>query len=407
MVVPKLSPRSRRLRWLAFSVFVLASSLNYLDRFLLNQLAPLILDDLHLTRQTFGWILSASALVYALGAPLAGWLLDRWGVNRSMTLAVGWWSLAGIWTAAVQSIPALTLARGALALGESAGIPAVSKVNGLYLEPGERALGTAVNGVGLSVGIASAALWVGLAKTHGWRAPFVLTGLLSLLWIPLWLFVSRAIPPRAPETRGATSSSFALLRERPLLLLVLANLFWMGSYSFWTNWLTLYFTGVYHLSLIDSARYTWIPPLISNIGGFFGGWLSLRAIRNGAAPVPARTRAVWISAIASLVTLLLPWTATPAFATLVISAGFFFALAGSVNIYALAIDVYGSRDAGFAVAAMTCAYGLLQAAISPYIGALADRNLYNQAVWLVTVPLLLSAFCLNGLQVPNRSENAR
>ena len=99
------------------------SSLNYLDRFLLNQLAPLILADLHFTKTTFGWILSATALIYAGTSLFTGLLLDRWGVNRIMPLAVGWWSLAGMATAAVRTVPGLFAARGAVAIGESAGIP--------------------------------------------------------------------------------------------------------------------------------------------------------------------------------------------------------------------------------------------------------------------------------------------
>ena len=392
--------RVHRFRWIAFGVFVIASSLNYLDRFLLNQLAPLILDDLHLNKTTFGWILSVTALVYAAAALFAGFFLDRWGVNRVMPLAVGWWSLAGIATAAVRGIPGLFAARGALAIGESAGIPAVSKINGLYLKAEERALGTALNGLGLSLGLAATPLWVGMAQQHSWRTPFVFTGLLSLLWIPVWLGVSRAIPAQVDQRPTSTRQrvSISILMDYPLLLLVAANLLWMGSYYFWSNWLTFYFMGVHRLTLSESARYTWIPPLISNAGGFFGGYLSLRSIRRGANPVEARKRAVWISAGASLVTLLLPLVQQPAMAAAIISASFFFALAGSVNIYALAIDVYGGAKAGFAVAAMTCAYGILQAGISPYIGSLVDRGNFYRPVWIVTLSLPLSALVLTKLK---------
>ena len=265
-------------------------------------------------------------------------------------------------------------------MGNRQAFPAVSKVNGLYLKPEERALGTAVNGLGLSLGLAAAPLWVGMAQRHSWRMPFVVTGVLSLLWIPLWLWISRVIPAHAEDTAPLPrpQTSLSMLKERPLLLLVLANLLWMGSYYFWTNWLTFYFMGVHHLSLAESAHYTWFPPLLSNAGGFFGGWLSLRFIRKKVVAVKARKRAVWVSAVASLVTLLLPLVQGPALATAIISASFFFALAGSVNIYALAIDLYGGARAGLAVAAMTAAYGILQAAISPYIGSLADRGNYHQ-----------------------------
>jgi hypothetical protein len=85
-------------------------------------------------------------------------------------------------------------------------------------------------------------------------------------------------------------------------------------------------------------------------------------------------------------------------ATVLISSSFFFALAGSVNIYALPIDIFGVNHSGVAIAALTCAFAVLQAVISPLIGYLADHHLYTQVVWLVTLPLIASAFVLQGLK---------
>jgi hypothetical protein len=147
-----------------------------------------------------------------------------------------------------------------------------------------------------------------------------------------------------------------------------------------------------------TARYIWIPPLVSNLGGFFGGWLSLRWMKQAVQPVAARRRAVWVSAAGSLLTLSLPLATGAGWATVLISSSFFFALAGSVNIYALPIDIFGANHSGVAIAALTCAFAILQAAISPLIGYLADHHLYTQVVWLVTLPLLASAFVLQGLK---------
>jgi ACS family hexuronate transporter-like MFS transporter len=294
----------------------------------------------------------------------------------------------------------LTWCRAALGIGESAGVPAVGKLNGLYLEPGERALGAAVNQIGLSAGLAMAPLFVGMALKQGWQAPFVLTGLLGFLWIPLWLFIQRRIPPQyaAQEFRqNRTGSSLAILKERKLIVLVAANMLWMGSYSLWSTWTTLYLMGVHRLTLAQSAHYVWIPPLISNLGGFFGGWLSLRAMKRGSRPIAARQKAVWVSALGFLVTLLLPWAPDAAWATALISLSFFFALAGSVNIYALPIDIFGPARSGLAIAALTCAFGILQTAISPVIGYLSDHKLYTPVTWMVTAPVLLSALVLRAL----------
>jgi ACS family hexuronate transporter-like MFS transporter len=333
-----------------------------------------------------------------------GSLLDRFGINKTITGAVAWWSLAAMAHAGVRSFGALGAARAALGIGESAGVPAVGKLNGIYLKPEERALGAAVNQVGLSLAGIIGPLWIAFAITHGWRQSFAINGALGLLWIPLWLAVSRKIPAQyarnevvsdkqMPATRPA-----AMLRDRNLILLVVANILWMSGYSLWSNWTSLYLIHVSHISLAQTPRYVWIPPIISNLGGFFGGWLSLAWMRRGLSAIEARRRAVWSAALCSLAALLLPFAPDATWATAGISLSYFFSLAGSVNIYALPIDIYGAGRSGFAIAALTGSFGILQTVISPLIGTMGDHNLYAQVIWIATLPLLLSALVLTGLK---------
>lgn len=413
--VSSLHPVSSRfsLRWLAVSVFVISSTLNYLDRQLLATLAPLLMIELHFNQTKFGFLISAFSVAYAATTLFTGWLLDRVGINRGISIAIGWWSAAAVGTGLVGGFSGLAVCRAALGIGESAGVPAVGKLNGIYLKPEERALGAAVNQIGLSVGLAIAPLWIGVATRQSWRTPFVINGLLGFAWIPVWWTVSRLIPARyrglefVCKKEQRLRPAFSILRERALILLVVANLLWMGSYSLWSNWTTLYLTRVHGLTLQQSAKYVWIPPLISNLGGFFGGWLSLRWIRRAIEPVAARRRAVWASAVGSLVTLLLPLAPNAEWATAVISLSFFFALAGSVNIYALPIDIFGPARSGIAIAALTCAFGVLQTVISPVIGYLADHRLYTQVIWIATIPLVLSAIVLMGLSNADDAESAK
>jgi ACS family hexuronate transporter-like MFS transporter len=393
---------SASLRWIAVSIFVISSTLNYLDRQLLATLAPLIMAEMHLNQTKFGLLISAFSIAYAATALGAGWFLDRVGVTRGISVAVGWWSAAVMGTGLVRGIGGLTLCRVALGIGESAGVPAVGKLNGIYLKPEERALGAALNQIGLSLGLTIAPLSIGFATAYGWRTPFVITGLLGFLWIPIWWFTKRRIAPaygvEEPLNQNATKPQWSLLRDRNLILLVIANVLWMGTYSLWSNWMALYLVHVHGLTLRETAKYIWIPPLISNLGGFFGGWLSLRWMRRHVDAISARRKAVWVSAFGSCIALLLIISPDARWTTVLISISFFFALAGSVNIYALPIDLFGPARAGLAIAALTCAFGIMQAGISPLIGFLSDHHLYGQVVWLVTVPLLLSAFVLNGIR---------
>lgn len=373
---------------------MISSTLNYVDRNLLNVLAPLIMAEMHFNQTRFGWILSAFSVAYAASSLATGWFLDRAGINRGISAAVGWWSAAALSTGFVGSIGSLTICRAALGLGESAGVPAVGKLNGMYLKPEERALGAAVNQIGLSAGSLILPLFIGIAAAHTWRTPFLVTGLCGFVWIGLWLFVSRIFPPPYQAAARVQKAPASILRDRSLLLLVLSNVLWMGAYSLWSNWTSLYLIHVHHITLKESGKYIWIPPMISNLGGFFGGWLSLHWIKRKVETVVARRRAVWVSAFGSLLTLLLPFAPDASWATAVISLSFFFALAGSVNIYALPIDLYGAAQSGLAIAALTFGFGILQTVISPIIGFLGDHQLYTQVIWIATLPLILSALVL-------------
>ncbi len=402
-------PSSFSLRWVAVSVFIVSSTLNYLDRNLLSLLAPLVMASLHFNQTQYGLLISMFSITYAVSSLGAGWLLDRIGINRTISGAVGWWSLSAIGHGLIRSFGGLAFWRAALGVGESAGVAAVGKLNGIYLKPEERALGAAANQIGLSLATIIGPLWIGYAVVHSWREPFLVNGVLGLVWIPVWLAVNRMIPAqyRGSEllrsTESPVRSGFAMLRDRNLLLLAGANVLWMTAYSLWSNWLTLYLIHVHQLTLRQTAYYVWIPPLLSNAGGFFGGWLSLRWMKRKQGALRARRNAVWVSALGSLLTLFLPLSPNAAWATGFISVSYFFVLAGSVNIYALPIDLFGPQRAGFAIAVLTFAFGVMQTLISPLIGKLGDMHLYSQVSWIATLPLLLGAWVLMGCRASSET----
>ncbi len=383
-----------RLRWVAVSVFVFTSTLNYLDRLILATVWPQIRDQFHLTSTDYGFLVAAFSFSYALSSPFAGYLLDRLGVNRGIRVAVTLWSLASFATSLANSFAALIACRTALGIGESAGIPAVGKLNGMYLKVKERAMGGAVSQVGLSVGgmLAPVAAWV--AVGYGWRVPFVIAGILSLAWIPVWRFTERRIQPAFAALSIAPAPVAGMLRDRRLLGLVAANMLWMGIYTLWSNWTTPYLVKVHSLSMTGAASYAWIPPLVLPLGAFLGGWLSMRWIERGIAPVPARLRAILFSAAGALITVAVPATSTPGWAICWISLSYFFATAGSVNLYAIPIDIYGAERAGFAISALVFAYGLLQTIISPVIGRIVDTSGYGTVCWMVALPPILGYFLL-------------
>jgi MFS transporter, ACS family, hexuronate transporter len=362
-----------RFRWLVVGVLVLSTALSFVDRQVLAALAPTLKREFHLSNEGYGYVVSAFSLAYAVFAPAAGLFIDRVGLKAGVSVVVGLWSLAGVATGFAGGLGSLLACRAALGAAESGGIPATAKGFALYLEPGERAMGTAVNQVGISLGMVAAPLLVGwVAATSGWRAAFVATGFAGFVWILAWLLVARRFPLPARTDDHARSGTPA--RDWRLWALAAANVLMMTVYSLWMNWTTIFLVSVHGLTMADANRqFAWVPPVFASLGGLSGGWLSMRWVKAGAGLYAARLRVCAIGAVALTTTVLVPFVPGAALATALISASFFMAVAMSANIYAMPLDLFGARRAAFAVSVLTASYGLMQTVVSPLFGRLIDR----------------------------------
>lgn len=393
-----MKPSSPAARWAAVSVFALASTWNYLDRQILAFAAPRVKAEFHLSNTDYGFLISAFSLAYALAAPAMGWLLDRIGLGVGIIVSVTLWSASAAVCGISRTFSQLAFGRISLGIFESTGIPAAGKVNSSYLEPKDLASGAAMTQIGIGIaGVLAPAL---VATFTGWRTPFLVAAGLGVLWLPLWVFARRTVRPvRVVENRPA-GGGWDLLRDRRLIALSIANLLWMVGYSFWSNWTTIYLVQTFSLTTAGAAAYAWIPPVASTIGGFAGGWLSMRAIRRGAQPAEARIGACRIAAIGCLVTILAPLAGTPLLAVVPISLSYFAILAGSTNIYAIPLDLWGGERAGLAIASLGFAYGLLQTAISPAIGWMVDHFGFREVCWLVALTPAIALLLLRGVRGP-------
>ncbi len=362
-------------RWLAVGAFTLFTALNYLDRQTLAALAPRLKAEFQLTNEDYGWLQSAFYLVYALCAPFAGLFIDRVGLSAGAMVSIVVWSLAAVATGLVDGFAGLFACRMLLGAAEAGGIPAFGKASATYLHPRERALGTGVNQLGLSLGsMAAPLLAVYVAERFGWRAAFAVAGGLGLFWAPLWRGVHRrvgegtAISP-APPVSGAGE----VARDARLWALIAGNILIMTVYSLWTNWTTIFLVQQYHLSAAEAnQRYAWIPPIFAALGGLFGGWMALYLMKRGATVMQARDRSILAGCLALLATMAVPLMREPGWAIATVSASFFLSVAVSANMYALPQDIFGAKRAAFAVSAITSGYGLMLTFFSPLVGFLVD-----------------------------------
>lgn len=382
-------------RWFVLSIFVLSTTINFLDRQTLATVAPLLRAELHLSNAEYGWIVASFSITYAICSPFAGLLMDRIGLQRGIVLAVALWSMAALSTGWVRGFSGLLVCRAMLGVAEAGGIPAAAKAIQHYLLPAERALGNSVNQAGVSLGLIVApplATW--FAVQYNWRTAFLATGILGLLWIPLWRFVGRDSIPQADLKSATVTRSQTLLRDKRLWIFALANALSMIPYALWTNWTTLHLVDVNNLSLVRSAWFASLPPLFAALGGLAGGALSFRAMRTGAPAIAARTRVCLLAAIVCLITAAIPWAPSAVWAAAGISVSFFAVAAFSVNMYSMPLDVFSPGRVGFAVSLLTCSYGVMQAVTSPLVGAVVDRYSYTPVCLVASVMPLLAVTIL-------------
>lgn len=354
-------------RWVAITVFIFASVLNYLDRQILATMVDIwrTRPEFPFTYDDYGLLLSVFSIAYAVSALFVGWFVDRVGLNRGAGLAVTLWAIASFGTGASHSVRELLIWRALLGISEASAIAAVTKAVAMYLLPRERAVGQAMSQLGLSLGAGIApAFAVYFSYRYSWHWAFYAAGLISLAWIPMWLATARSIPPVTSLPAGAGTHSFGLLRDPKLWVLMIANMLGMTVYSLWANWAPTYLVRVQHLTPPEASRYTWVVPITGYFGALLGGAISWRLVRAGKTPVAARKRTCLISAVMLLTTMAVPLMPNAALATAGMSFSFFWVCAWSANHYTLPIDIYGASRAAFGGAALVFAYGVMQSFIS-------------------------------------------
>src|SRR3954447_4934303 len=87
-------PITSRYRWVICALLFAATTINYLDRSVLNVIEPALQQKIGWTATQYGNINAAFTIAYALGFLLVGWFIDRVGVKTGYAVSLVVWSLA-------------------------------------------------------------------------------------------------------------------------------------------------------------------------------------------------------------------------------------------------------------------------------------------------------------------------
>jgi MFS transporter, ACS family, hexuronate transporter len=328
------------------------TTINFIDRQVVSVLAPTLRAEFHLSNSQYAMILNAFMATYAVSYAFAGWGLDRLGVGRGLTLAISWWSLAGMGTALATGPVSLGLFRSALAVGEGAGWPAFAKAIATWVPPHARTMAIGVCNSGSSLGAMIApplVAWITIKA--GWRAAFIVTGLLGFVWVVAFQLFRRAHPEMEEAERAATTSANTLrwvdllgYRQTwaPFVCRFLADPLWY----FYVFWIPEFLTRERGLNLASIGAVAWIPFLVADVSNFVGGYVSLRLQRAGWSANRTRKTMMVIATVLSPVGILAVFAQSLFWTIGLISIAIFFWIWWSIAVHSLPGDYFPPRAVG-------------------------------------------------------------
>jgi ACS family hexuronate transporter-like MFS transporter len=260
---------SEKHSWLPSVSMLLVSLISYLDRNIMAILAPVILHDTHLNAEQYGFIISCFSVAYMFGNPLWGRLLDRWGVRRGMTAAVGLWSVAAIAHTWATGFWSFGIARAVLGAGEGATFPGGLRTVTQTLPPAKRGRGLALAYSGGSLGAMITPLIVTpIALRFGWHGAFLVTGFFGFAWLIVWQFVGKGVDQRTEYTTGSLPwrhpALWACIAAYALGAMPLGMILYDSS---------LYLHARFGWTQATLGKVLWIPPFGWEVSYFFWGFV--------------------------------------------------------------------------------------------------------------------------------------
>lgn len=386
--------RTPGLRWWIAGLLFVSTVINYIDRQNLSILARTIQDDLNITDLEYSYIVQAFLFAYTLSYLLAGRLTDALGTRLSMAIFVTWWSLSDMLTSLGRSALSLGFFRFLLGIGEPGNYTAAAKAVSEWFPPRERGLVVGIYTAGATLGATIAPPLIAYMASHfHWRAVFLITGSLGLLWLIPWLWLYRkpeehprlgaeelkTIRSGEPDPVPAGASGAVpsqnrwtyILRRRETWMLLLGRMLTDPVWYFFLFWFPKYLIDDRRLTLVEVGGISWVVYLAADAGCILGGLLSGVLIRRGATPANSRIRVMSMAVVLLPLSPLINIVESPLAAVLIAGAAAFAHLAWQISLSTLIVDIYPRAMVGTIAGLVAAGSGL---------GGMISTHLIGKAV---------------------------
>lgn len=383
----------------------------YIQRAALSVPATQIASDLGFKKPTtdMGWVQSVWYFAYALMQIPSGWLADRMGSRRALSLFTVIWSLATLLASSAQGFWSLTILWGLMGAAQAGAFPCAAKAIGQLFPEAIRARATGLLASGMLVG---GAVGPGLASLiltripelesgnlEKWRIVLAAYALPGFAWAILFLALipHRILPAVQPaQTVGnPTRLDFRRILTSPSLWLLCGQQFFRAAgMVFFVTWFPAFLQKTRGISVEESGFWTTIAGVGGVVGSLTGGYFSDWLLRRtGSQRLSRQGIAVAGMAICAILILLSYFVADIRGSIALVSLGAFSASFGGVSGYAVAITFGGSRVAlVFSIMNMS---GNLGAALFPITaGRLVDwTGNWNLILFLFASIMAIDAVC--------------
>src|SRR6267142_3395301 len=175
--------------------------INYIVRVNVSTAAAVFQPELGLTNTQVGLIFSAFAYPYLAFQIAGGWVADKFGARRALTVFAIIWSSATVLMGLANSLSGLVLGRVLLGIGVSA-LPVATRAMSNWMPAEKRGFAQGITHAFARLGNAlTPPLIAWLILLVSWRGSFVVVGSISFLWAIVWGMYFRDDPA---EHKGIT-----------------------------------------------------------------------------------------------------------------------------------------------------------------------------------------------------------
>lgn len=277
----------------------LLTLLLYVDRICISVAKDPISKALDLSKEQMGWVLSAFALGYALFQTPGGFLADKFGARKVLSVIVIVWSLFTGITAKAWSYSSMLVIRFLFGAGEAGAFPAINRAVVSWIPMKERGIVTGINFSGSRLGAAFALPFLSIILDKwGWQATFYFLGGAGVCFAIIWYILFRDKPEeskylslnekklivanRQPLQQAAPIIPLRRIFARPNMWLAMFQYFCSNfTFFFALTWLYPHIKDKFQLEAIAAGWYASLPLIAGAAGNWFSGWWMDRIYTSG------------------------------------------------------------------------------------------------------------------------------